>query len=151
MPHRLVISLALAAWVSGIVCGCGQRAGHEPSQRNDDRPAAAALGGAAAAQVSAEPERLPPDVPIPPGLHATTVSSEQPGSQVAVLTGDLDPAEVAKVFADGLREAGWTIDESHARDGDLGLFAHKDRRIASVVVTRLGGKLHVELGLWSPQ
>ena len=33
---------------------------------------------------------------------------------------------------------------------ELGLLARKDQRVASVVVTRLSGKLHVELGLWAP-
>ncbi|HTO53215.1 MAG TPA: hypothetical protein VMR50_07495 [Myxococcota bacterium] len=150
MPPRIIVTLALAAWVTGGVCGCGPRASHDPSQRAETQAVGAALGGAVAAEVPTEAESLPADVPIPPGLHTVTVTSEAPGSVVAILTGELEPEEVARVFAEGLRSQGWTIDESHPKGTDLGLFARKDQRIASVVVTRLAGKLHVELGLWTP-
>jgi hypothetical protein len=93
---------------------------------------------------------LPDDIPIPEGLHSTSVQSEEPGSVVALFTGDLEPDDVARQFAEGLRRSGWSIDESRKGD-DLGLFAHKQERIASVVVTRLSGRLHVELGVWAPK
>lgn len=94
---------------------------------------------------------LPDDIPIPDGLRTTSVSSDEPGSLVVLFTGDLEPDEVARVFAEGLRSHGWSIDESAKKGDDLGLFARKEQRIASVVVTRLSGKLHVELGVWSPR
>jgi hypothetical protein len=147
MPPRIIVTLALAAWVTS---SCGQRTAQDSSQRAETHAVGAALGGAAAAEVATEAESLPADVPVPPGLHTVSVTSEAPGSLVAILTGELEPEEVARVFAEGLRSQGWTLDESHARGGDLGLFARKDQRIASVVVTRLSGKLHVELGLWTP-
>jgi hypothetical protein len=96
-------------------------------------------------------ESLPTDVPIPEGLQATSVSSQEPGSLVALFTGDLEPEEVVRVFGEGLRGQGWAIDDSQSKGSDLGLFARKNERIASVVATRLSGKLHVELGLWSPK
>src|SRR5262249_20950708 len=146
----LLVVLALAAWVSGVVCGCGERlpAGSHPS----DSPEGKSVGGAAAAEVGPTGKRdeLPDDIPIPVGLLSVSVNSEEPGSLVALFTGDADPDAVAREFTDGLRTSGWAIDESHSRGDERGVFAHKEQRIASVVVTRLSGKLHVELGVWAP-
>jgi hypothetical protein len=142
--------LALAAWVSGVVCGCGERP--PAGSRASDSSEGNASGGAAAAEVT-EADRsddLPDDIPIPEGLHSVSVASEEPGSLVALFTGELDPDAVVLQFADGLRTSGWAIDESHSRGEEHGVFAHKEQRIASVIVTRLSGKLHVELGVWTP-
>jgi hypothetical protein len=150
MRPRLLVVLALAAWVSGVVCGCGEQppARSHASDSQEGKPG----GGAAAAEVTEadRSEDLPDDIPIPDGLHSVTVTSEAPGSLVALFTGDADPEAVASQFAEGLRKSGWAIDESHSRGEERGVFAHKEQRIASVVVTRLSGKLHVELGVWAP-
>jgi len=150
MRPRALATLALAAWVTGSVCGCSER---NPAASHAAAAAEPApIGGAAAAEVPPErPSDLPDDIPIPDGLHSVTVSSEQPGSLVALFTGDLDPDAVVRDFAEGLKTQGWAIDESHARGEEYGVFAHKQQRIASIVVTRLSGKLHVELGVWAPQ
>jgi hypothetical protein len=158
MRWRLLVTLALAALVSGTACGCGERAAS--AGRGGDSSGA----GSAAAEsaVSHPPESgaeepssnvadgLPDDIPIPDGLRATSVSSEEPGSLVALFTGDLEPEEVARTFAEGLRKQGWSTAESQRGD-EKGVFARKKERIASLVVTRLSGKLHVELGVWSPR
>ncbi len=155
MRRRLLVTLALAALASGSACGCGERAAsarHESDSEHAGSPPADGSTGADGSEAAkASSEGLPEDIPIPEGLRATSVSSDRPGSLVALFTGDLEPADVARTFADGLRREGWTIDDSHAKGADLGLFARKDERLASVVVTRLYGKLHVELGVWSPQ
>lgn len=155
MHRPLLVSLALAALVSGSACGCGDRAAR-PESPGDSSAAEPVSPNGVRDPVSldfAGPDlrRLPADIPIPDGLRATSVSSTEPGSLVALFTGDAEPDEVARGFADGLRKEGWSIDESHKRGDDLGLFARKQQRIASVVVTRLSGKLHVELGVWSPR
>lgn len=149
MRPRLLIVLALAAWVTGVVCGCGDRlAGSHPSEP----PEADSAGGAAAAEVGppSKSDDLPDDIPIPEGLLSVSVTSEEPGSLVALFTGEADPDLVARKFTEGLRTSGWAIDESHSRGDERGVFAHKEQRIASVVVTRLSGRLHVELGVWAP-
>jgi len=143
----LLVPLALV--VLGAASACG---------RSDGNAAAAAPvtdGDHTSAAVqeadlpSLTPEGLPDDLPIPDGLKAVLVSSDEPGSTTALFTGDLDPDDVARSFADGLRKSGWTIDESKG-GAELGLLARKQQRVASVVVTRLSGKLHVELGVWQP-
>jgi hypothetical protein len=153
MRPRLLVTLALAAWVSGFVCGCGERP-PAPSHTSDSSEGAAA-GGAAAAELPppVATEDLPDDIPIPDGLHSVSISvaSQEPGSLVALFTGELEPDAVAQGFTEGLRTHGWVIDESHSRGEERGVFAHKEERIASVVVTKLSGKLHVELGVWSPK
>jgi hypothetical protein len=149
----LLVSLALAALVTGSACGCGERAPVGP--KSDSTGGAASPNGDAPASdaPSAQLAGFPADIPIPEGLRATSVTSAEPGSLVALFTGDLEPDAVARGFEDGLRKQGWSIDESRhgEADGDLGLFARKQQRIASVVVTRLSGKLHVELGVWEPR
>jgi hypothetical protein len=153
MRRRLLVTLALAALVSGTACGCGERAA--TAKRAGDSgetapPSADGVGDAAAELPNGGVRGVPDDIPIPEGLRATAISSDEPGSVVALFTGDLEPDDVARVFAEGLRSHGWSIDESGKKGDDLGLFARKQERIASVVVTRLSGKLHVELGVWSP-
>jgi hypothetical protein len=150
MRPRVLVMLTLAAWVSGFVCGCGERP-HAASHAGESSQANAS-GGAAAAEVGPlDPaEDLPDDIPIPNGLHSVSVTSEEPGSLVALFTGELDPDSVVSQFSDGLRTSGWAIDDSRSRGDERGVFAHKEQRIASVVVTRLSGKLHVELGVWAP-
>jgi hypothetical protein len=153
MRRRLLVTLALAALVSTSACGCGQRTAS--ATRAGDSPAAEP---ASANGVADDPQApplalggLPEDIPIPDGLHATSVESGEPGSLVAVFTGDLDPDDATRLFADGLRGQGWSIDDSRTRGAELGLIASKKQRIASVVITRLSGKLHVELGVWAPR
>lgn len=148
MRRGLLVPLALVAL--GAVSACG---------RSDGTPASAAPGAGAEPPAAAAPpdsdgpsltpEGLPDDVPIPDGLRAVLVTSDEPGATTALFTGDLDPDEVARSFEDGLRKSGWTIDETKG-GAEHGLLARKRQRIASVVVTRLSGKLHVELGLWAP-
>ncbi|HTO08038.1 MAG TPA: hypothetical protein VMR86_13400 [Myxococcota bacterium] len=151
MRPRLLVTLALAAWVTAVVCGCGERqpAGSHPSESAD----VTGPGGAAAAEIAdtkSPADDLPDDIPIPDGLHSVSVSSEEPGSLVALFTGEVDPDVVVRDFSEGLRTRGWAIDDSHSRGDERGVFAHKEQRIASVIVTRLSGKLHVELGVWAP-
>lgn len=149
MRPRLLVVLALAAWVTAVVCGCGERpAGSHPSESQEANSA----GGAAAAEVgpTGRSDDLPDDIPIPDGLLSVSVTSEEPGSLVALFTGEADPDAVTRQFTEGLRMSGWAIDESHSRGDERGVFAHKEQRIASVVVTRLSGRLHVELGVWAP-
>jgi len=154
MRRRLLVMLALAALASASACGCGERAASASHDSDSGRPRGPAADGSSGADGSeaskTSSQGLPEDIPIPEGLRATSVSSDRPGSLVALFTGDLEPADVARGFADGLRREGWTIDDSRAKGADLGLFARKNERIASVVVTRLSGRLHVELGVWSP-
>jgi hypothetical protein len=142
--------VALALLALGIGSACGQRDGTASASQS----AASADGSteplSAAADLPAlTPEGLPEDLPIPDGLKTVLVTSDEPGSTTALFTGDLDPDDVAHSFAEGLRKTGWSIDESRG-GSELGLLARKNQRVASVVVTRLSGKLHVELGVWAP-
>jgi hypothetical protein len=148
--RRLLVSLALTALVFGSACGCGDRSQSAKRAGDSVTPAAESAEAASAAESQIQ-AGLPDDIPIPDGLRATSVSSEEPGSLVALFTGDLEPDQVARVFADGLKKQGWAIDQSGRPGGELGVFARKQQRIASVVVTRLAGKLHVELGVWAPK
>ncbi len=149
--RRLLLSLALTALVFGSACGCSDRSQNAKRSGDSVAPAAESADAAAAAETSQVVSGLPDDIPIPDGLRTTSVTSDEPGSLVALFTGDLEPDQVARVFADGLKKQGWAIDQSGRPGGELGVFARKQQRIASVVVTRLSGKLHVELGVWSPR
>jgi len=153
LPRPLLRWLACAALACGVACGRTQRApdpplaalpAADPAQDPDH-------DGAAPVDDRQRAERVPDDIPIPTGLRSLSVTSIQPGSLVALYTGDLEPEEVAKGFADGLKRTGWSIDQSRSSGSDLGLLASKDQRTASVVVTRLSGRLHVELGVWAPR
>ena len=81
------------------------------------------------------------------GLVAESVQSEHAGSYVALFTGELDPDAVHRFFAKTLEEHGWVIDKSRVDGAEYGLLAQKDQRIATVIATRLDGRLHVELGV----
>jgi hypothetical protein len=146
----LLVALALAALGLASACGRsdGTAAASRPSSKGGDEtgdPLTAAAGDLPALA----PSGLPEDLPIPEGLKTVSISSEEPGSTTALFTGDLEPDDVAKSFAEGLRKRGWSIDETRG-GAEHGLLARKQQRIASVVVTRLSGKLHVELGVWAP-
>ena len=149
MRRGRLVALALVAL--SLASACGQKDGKAvASQPSETGAAAGAEPMAGAADVPAlTSEGLPEDLPIPDGLKAILVTSDEPGSTTALFTGDLDPDDVARSFAEGLRKTGWSIDESRG-GSELGLLARKNQRVASVVVTRLSGKLHVELGLWAP-
>jgi hypothetical protein len=155
MRRSLLVTLALAALACGSACGCGERGAAASRSSDSSAPRTDSAGGAGEADRSEAAattvQGLPDDIPIPEGLRTTSISSDEPGAVVALFTGDLEPGDVARTFADGLRSHGWTIDDSRTQGPDLGLFARKKERIASVVVTRLAGKLHVELGVWSPK
>ena len=151
MRRRLWFSLALGALVYGVACGRAEPTAVAPPRAAVPESPVQPASPAAAPAAAGDANGLPSDVPIPPGLESLSVSSSEPGSIVALFTGDQEPEEVARVFADGLRSSGWSIDETRTSGSDLGLFARKDQRLASVVVTRLSGKLHVELGLWQPK
>ena len=146
MRAGLLVALALVAL--GIASACGRTEGtaaaSQPSIEGADP-----LAEAAGELPPLAPTGLPEDLPIPDGLKTVSVTSEEPGSTIALFTGDLEPDDVARSFAEGLRKTGWSIDESR-RGTELGMLARKKQRVASVVVTRLSGKLHVELGVWAP-
>ena len=146
----LLVALALVALGLASACGRseGTAAASQPSATGTD-PAVDPLPEAAADLPALAPTGLPEDLPIPDGLKAVSVTSDEPGSTIALFTGDLDPDDVARSFAEGLRNSGWSIDESRT-GAELGLLARKKQRVTSVVVTRLSGKLHVELGVWAP-
>ena len=138
--------------MTGSACGCGERAPESATDSREAVPQTATNGdGTPLESPGADLRGFPADIPIPDGLRTTAVNSLEPGSLTALFTGDMEPEDVAKVFEDGLRKQGWSIDESRRRGDDLGLFARKEQRIASVIVTRISGKLHVELGVWSPK
>ena len=149
MRRGRLVALALVGAGSGV---CLRAEGRHRQPRRS-RPSPLRRRGPAPAPVGDVPaltaEGLPEDLPIPDGLKAILVTSDEPGSTTALFTGDLDPDDVAHSFAEGLRKTGWTIDESRG-GSELGLLARKNQRVASVVVTRLSGKLHVELGVWAP-
>ena len=149
MRRGLLVALAVVALGAALACGRGESntAPSPDAQPSGDH--ASAEGDASGDTPSLTPEGLPEDLPIPDGLKAVLVSSDEPGSTTALFTGDLDPDDVARSFADGLRKTGWSIDETRG-GAEHGLLARKKDRVASVVVTRLSGKLHVELGVWAP-
>jgi hypothetical protein len=143
--------VALALVALGLASACGQKDG--TASASQPTGSAAEAGTELPAPVpdlpALTPEGLPEDLPIPDGLKTILVTSDEPGSTTALFTGDLDPDDVARSFAEGLRKTGWSIDESRG-GSELGLLARKNQRVASVVVTRLSGKLHVEVGVWAP-
>ena len=147
MRPGLLVALALVAL--GLASACGRSEGTAAASQPSGDEGADPLAEAAAELFPLAPSGLPEDLPIPDGLKTVSVTSEEPGSTIALFTGDLEPDDVARSFAEGLRKTGWSIDESR-RGAELGMLARKKQRVASVVVTRLSGKLHVELGVWAP-
>jgi hypothetical protein len=145
-----VLLVALALGALGLASACGRSDGTAAaSQPPADGAIPDPLAEAAAEHPALAPSGIPEDVPIPDGLKPVSVTSQDPGATTALFTGDLEPDDVAKSFAEGLRNSGWSIDESRG-GAELGLLARKNQRVTSVVVTRLSGKLHVELGVWAP-
>ena len=104
--------------------------------------------GVNGAAVNRLPAAFPRDIPIPTGLVAQSVQSEHAGSYMALFTGDLDPDSVHRTFEQQLVAQGWTIDKTRGDGPEYGLFAEKGDRIATVIATRIDGKLHVELGVY---
>lgn len=149
MRRGLLVALALVALGAASTCRRSDGNGAAPSTAGPGAEPTAAADHPDSDTPSLTPEGLPEDLPIPDGLKPVLVSSDEPGSTTALFTGDLDPDDVARSFAEGLLKSGWTIDESKG-GAELGLLARKHERIASVVVTRLSGKLHVEVGVWAP-
>lgn len=143
--------VALALMALGLASACGRSESTAVASQSSPNGADAAMDPltGAAAELPLAPTGLPEDLPIPEGLKAVSVTSEEPGSTIALFTGDLEPDDVARSFAEGLRKSGWSIDDSRT-GAELGLLARKNQRVTSVVVTRLSGKLHVELGVWAP-
>ena len=152
MHARLVTILALAALISSTACGRSERAQADielpvrdvaaevsPPQNGDDGPVAE--------RHDALPASFPHDIKIPAGLIAKSVESENAGSYVALFTGDLDPEAVYKFFSAHLLAEGWRIDKANGVGPELGIFASKGDRIATVICTRIDGRLHVELGV----
>ena len=150
MRPGLLVALALVALGLASACGRseGTAAASQPGSTGGE-DGMDPLAEAAGELPPLAPTGLPEDLPIPDGLKTVSVTSEEPGSTIALFTGDLEPDDVARSFAEGLRKTGWSIDESR-RGAELGMLARKKQRVASVVVTRLSGKLHVELGVWAP-
>lgn len=152
MHARLVIKLALAALLVSTGCGQGERA-----STNGDLPVRDVAAEASPPQNGVQPphpERndalpasFPQDIKIPAGLVAMSVESENAGSYVAIFTGELDPEVVYKFFSDHLQAEGWRIDKALGAGQELGILASKGPRIATVVATRIEGRLHVELGV----
>jgi hypothetical protein len=148
MHRRFSLAVALCALGSAFACGGDRRAAGVSAA---DTQAAYPSGLENAADGSVPAVVLPPDIAIPEGLRATSVSTQQPGAVIALFTGDLAPDEVAVGFESSLRAQGWTIDSAREGGSEVGLLARKQGRIATVVATRLSGKLHVELGVFAPQ
>jgi len=153
MHARLVIMLALAAALSTTACGSDERGAAEPVPRASELAAAGSSTAANGVETPA-PERhdalpasFPRDIKIPTGLIALSVNSENAGSYVALFTGDLDPEVVYAFFSEHLASEGWRIDKALGAGQELGIFASKGPRIATVIATRIHGRLHVELGV----
>lgn len=152
MPARLVRALPLALWFAASACERSELAA-VPTPALVEPAAAAAAEEASPNGVGTEPVNLlpasfPRDIPIPEGLIAKSVQSEHAGSYVALFSGELEPDAVHRFFAEKLAAEGWTIDKSKGVGPDFGIFAEKDERIATVIATRIDGKLHVELGVY---
>jgi len=152
MHARLVTILALAALISSTACGQNEREQVANEVLPGDvaaeaPPAPNGVAGPPAERHDALPASFPHDIPIPAGLTAKSVESEHAGSYVAIFTGDLEPEAVYKFFSEHLVAEGWTIDKAQGTGGELALFASKGDRLASVVSTRIDGRLHVELGV----
>jgi hypothetical protein len=152
MHARLIAILALATLVTSTACGQSE------SEQVDTEPVASEVSaglppppnGVAdppAERHDALSASFPHDIPIPSGLIAKSVESEHAGSYVAIFTGDLEPEAVYLFFSEHLLAEGWTIDKARGAGSELGLFASKGDRIATVISTRIDGKLHVELGV----
>jgi hypothetical protein len=155
MHARLVTILALAALISSTACGQSERA---PSDASPAPPGAKDVAAEASPpqngveQPAAErhdalPASFPHDIEIPQGLVAKSVESEHAGSYVAIFTGDMDPDTVYKFFSEHLAADGWMIDKALGVGPELGIFASKGDRLATVICTRIDGRLHVELGV----
>ncbi len=152
MHARLVTILALAALISSTACGQSERdqVGAGLPVRDgaaEASPPPNGVGGPPAERHDALPASFPHDIEIPAGLIAKTVESEHAGSYVAIFTGDLDPEAVYAFFSEHLVAEGWTIDKAQGAGSELGIFARKGERIATVICTRIDGRLHVELGV----
>ncbi len=164
MQTRLITILALAALLSSTACGQSERKQVEPEPLGSavvTAPPTSPNGVAAAepelgvesesepepARHDALPAAFPHDIPIPAGLVAKSVQSEQAGSYVAIFTGELEPDAVYRFFTERLIAEGWTIDKAHGAGTELGLLATKGERITTVISTRIDGQLHVELGV----
>jgi hypothetical protein len=152
MHARLVIKLALATLLCAPACGSQERGAADPVSGVNDVAAEAA--GAENGVEIPDPERhdalpasFPQDIKIPQGLLAVSVESASAGSYVALFTGDLDPEVVYAFFSEHLASEGWRIDKAHGAGAELGIFASKGARIATVIATRIDGRLHVELGV----
>ena len=151
MHARLVTVLALAALISSTACGQSEdeRNGLEIAARDvaaEALPPQNGVDGPDAERHDALPASFPQDIKLPAGLIAKSVESENAGSYVALFTGDLDPEVVYKFFNEHLLAEGWRIDKAQGDGPELGIFASKGDRIATVICTRIDGRLHVELG-----
>jgi hypothetical protein len=152
MHARLVSILALAALLASTACGQGERAsaGVEPDVRDVAAEASPPQNGVEAPSAErhdALPASFPQDIKLPAGLVAKSVDSANAGSYVALFTGDLDPEVVYAFFSEHLVAEGWRIDKAQGAGEELGIFASKGERIATVICTRIDGRLHVELGV----
>jgi hypothetical protein len=152
MHARLVTVLALAALISSTACGQSER---EPTDVQVPGSDVAAEAGPPhngvevpnAERHDALPASFPQDIKLPAGLIAKSVESENAGSYVAIFTGDLEPEVVYEFFNEHLLAEGWQIDKALGVGPELGIFASKGSRIATVICTRIDGRLHVELGV----
>lgn len=152
MHARLVTILALAALISSTACGQSERDATDVQIPARDVAAEAepphnGVAGPNAERHDALPASFPQDIKLPAGLIAKSVVSENAGSYVAIFTGDLDPEVVYAFFNEHLLAEGWKIDKALGVGPELGIFANKGDRIATVICTRLDGRLHVELGV----
>ncbi len=152
MHARLVTKLALAVLISSTACGQNEREPNDAERPVRDVAAEASPPPNGVERPSAErndalPASFPQDIKIPAGLVAKTVDSENAGSYVAIFTGDLDPEVVYEFFSEHLLAEGWQIDKAQGAGPELGIFARKGSRIATVIATRIDGRLHVELGV----
>ena len=152
MHARLITVFALAALLSSTSCGQSERKQVATGPLSGE--VAAAAPSPPNGEAEPEPKRhdalpasFPSDIPIPEGLVAKSVQSEQAGSYVAIFTGDLDPEAVYRFFTEHLVAEGWTLDKQHGFGLELGLLASKGDRITTVISTRIDGQLHVELGV----
>ena len=152
MHARLVIMLALATLLWTPACGSDERVVADPANGGLDvaaepSPPENGVETPAAERHDALPTSFPRDIKIPAGLIAISVNSENAGSYVALFTGSLDPEVVYAFFSEHLTAEGWRIDKALGAGKELGIFASKGSRIATVIATRIDGRLHVELGV----
>ncbi|MEX2207667.1 MAG: hypothetical protein WEF50_15685 [Myxococcota bacterium] len=152
MHARLVTVLALAALISSTACGQSE---HDTTDAQipasdvaaEPEPPHNGVEPPSAERHDALPASFPQDIKLPAGLIAKSVVSENAGSYVAIFTGDLDPEVVYGFFSEHLLAEGWKIDKALGVGPELGIFASKGGRIATVICTRIDGRLHVELGV----